>query len=489
MHLLHLANCKFLYGPDTEILTTLSPDGFRARVVTVDVNTATWKIVIQHEVICTSLESVIAAVHETSASIVLERLGSGSIHHCKQSWAEMDIRPSSGARTAGFRSQVSNDLNFNGRKVSSKTFTDHEAGSEAADCISSLEKPFEIVIPDSSVNEDTVDEIEYDNEVFMMPEPAVEETPKEETLSGEPCHEPFGKEALPAKKKSTKLKGKKTTSSHWGYNAPVAEDCVDMPTSSGALCEDLVQEALFAEPHFESAVGEVLPATTKMDKASRKEGNVLPSFYSDVPDIEKSLEEVATPVADWENPALESVLDETPPETHAEENLSISQQSEQANKTSSYSAWCSWEEPTAGPAAEEMSSTASTVESLVDLGSAAAEFAASDSGKSHEQEQKLYDVYLTVKCEYDTYRILTTLSENTKAGIVKKAKACYRTRRTFYERHPVREFCIESAASKDGPIDTTMLGNGDWTDRLKFFAAHTESGIPELTVGMHNKMH
>ena len=120
-----------------------------------------------------------------------------------------------------------------------------------------------------------------------------------------------------------------------------------------------------------------------------------------------------------------------------------------------------------------MSSTASTVESLVDLGSAAAEFAASDSGKSHEQEQKLYDVYLTVKCEYDTYRILTTLSENTKAGIVKKAKACYRTRRTFYERHPVREFCIESAASKDGPIDTTMLGNGDWTDRSKFFAAHT----------------
>jgi len=129
---------------------------------------------------------------------------------------------------------------------------------------------------------------------------------------------------------------------------------------------------------------------------------------------------------------------------------------------------------------------ASTVDSLVGLGFAAVECTESGSAKSSQkQQQRLYDIYLTVRCDYDTYRILTTLSENSKEGILKIARNCYRAKMTCYEQQSPRKFCIESAASKDGPIDTTMLGNGDWTERLKFFAAHTNSGIPELTVGLH----
>jgi hypothetical protein len=121
------------------------------------------------------------------------------------------------------------------------------------------------------------------------------------------------------------------------------------------------------------------------------------------------------------------------------------------------------------------------VDSLVDLGFAVAECTESVSAKSsQEQQQKLYDVYLTVSREYNTYHILTTLSENSKEGILKIARNCYRAEMTGYEQQSPRKFCIESVASKDGPIDTTMLGNGDWTERLKFFAAHTNSGIPEF---------
>lgn len=473
-----LANYKFLFGPDTEILTTFSPDGFRASVVAVDLYTATWKVVYEPSDMYGSLEGAITAIHESSACQVSERLGSSCIHYVKPTWTpvEVGLNPK---YFGGHRAHLSGDFNSNDRKVPSETTTDQKTDPKNFDDAPSMDKSFELVTAHLSIKENAIEESQYDNEVFVMPQPAVEECPAAEEC---PAVEDYVvAEECPAAEECPVAEDCVVAVEY-----PAAEDCLDMPASPQASCGEPIQEAVPEEPQSEAPVEKALPATSKKSKKwkfknGKKKGKALSSFSSDAPDVEDP-----APVADREDHIPESVPEQTPPDPAAEEVLPTPQTLEQAKEGSICSASCCWEEPIAGPAAEETSSTASTVDSLVDLGSAAAEFTGSDSAKSsQEQEQKLYDVYLTVKCEHDTYRILTTLSENTKAGILNKAECYYRARMTRYGRHSMPEFYIESAASEDGPIDVSLLGSGDWTERLNFFAAHTKSGIPELTVGFY----
>jgi hypothetical protein len=568
---------------------------------------------------CDSLRGAITTIHESLACLVSERLGSTYTHYVRPSWSPVDVGRN--PRSFGsLRAHRSSDLNWNDQEVPSEvpseTTVDHKTNHENLDDIPGMDKSFEMVTADSSVKENAVEESQYNNEVFVMPQPAVEETPKEDCVSEElyeaadideptakPKYEPclytsdshlFSFWSGAPLSKNEPKKSKKTAfiwgneiqpfgDSHvavapeeptkWAAPAPepvsgdlpcepycdtvvaeecsvleavsedapfeaycdpaVVQDCLDMPASSHAFCDKPIQEtvlegspaeivvieelargesttvghaiveAIEEEPAIaeqpsgelepETPVEDILPAKSKKSKKGKfkkgkKKSKMLSSFSSDAPAVGESLDESATPVANLEDPIPESVHEE-PTDSLAEEILSMPQTPTQEIKGSTSSGWCSsCDEPIAEPATEETSSTASTVDSLVDLGSASAEFTGSESAKSEEREEpKLYDVYLTVKCEHYTYRILTTLSENTKAGILKIARSTYRARMTRYGRHSVPEFYIESAASDDGPIDVSMLGSGDWTKRLNFFAAHTKSGIPELTVNFYTE--
>jgi hypothetical protein len=776
-----LVNCKFLYGPDTEILTTRSTNGFQVMAMVLNPISDTWKLAIEDENSHPSPEEAIGAFHEISASKVLEGLCSKSTHYRSPSWPRVDVERNPRAYFSGFRAHVSNDPNCNEKKMTSETSRDKEMGSEISDHVSSAEKSFDMVITESSVNEDTVEDSEYDREVFMMPGPAVGEShdkdigieiteedkdplaqgtndselftfqsmthlaqksknifsswgnvvhpfqqpaeggavevtneqlaeaiaepaldaadsdlsgrpsmrlvsamkqkkfkkgkkakknrhsdlacearaeepveitaeepvkitaeecvevvteeayaaeatveiaaeecgevvaeevfaveattevateeafaveppaevaaeevfalespakvAAEETFAAEPPVEPVDcipnfdspidkdslatetskkskkknsmswgwdydisvteqcatawkglasevipegpahescADELPVSKKSKKSKGKATASSSWEFDAAVVEEYVDQPASSNSnfgvlvvedcayqlaspnpLCEEPVQEAVSAELQFESPIDEVSPKRMKKSKKGKKgnkKDSKLLSFICDVPGVEEPLEQHAITEVVCDDPVLEPVLEEPHREALAEVVLPVPQKPEKTKKKSTYSSLDSLEELITGPAAENVSSEAPTEGSLAnDLASAAAEFTESDYRKivntpwAKPQEQKQYDVYLTVKWDNGIYRLLTTLSENTKAAILGEVRNYFKVKINS-RRRSLPEFRIDSAASEDGPIDTVMLGDGDWSDRLKFFALRTKSGVPELTV-------
>lgn len=312
-----------------------------------------------------SLEGVITAIHESSACQVLERLGSSNIHYVKPTWTPVEIGRNPGY-FSGFGADLSSDLNSNDRNVPSEATMDQKSDPRKIDYAPSMDESFELVTADLPVKESAVEESHYNNEYFVITEPAVDDAPREEPSKerfcdtaaiDEPVEETKDEPALYASDPdfnypfitplSKKRKKSRKIVSPWDiesqpiedppaavaveesaecaasdpepvaeeppretyHEASVVEDCLDMPTSPQTIF-DTIPEAVPDEPQFKAPIEEALAAKSKKSKKGKfkkgKKGRkALSSICSNAPALDEASPAVnESPIAVDEAPTV-----------------------------------------------------------------------------------------------------------------------------------------------------------------------------------------